>query len=92
MWDLGSLVEGAKGCLKGRREEEWERRRMRRVTYFVAMPEQRARVLRATRSPRRMLRIGPRTVAQWVMGVIVVPSGVCHSTLMIAYQYSPHSC
>ena len=50
-------------------------------TYWVAMPEQRARVLRATRSPRRILRKGPRTVAQCLMGVKEVPSFMCHSTL-----------
>lgn len=50
---------------------------------LVAMPEQRARVLRATRSPRRILRTGPRTVAQWVMGVMESPSWTCHSTLRV---------
>lgn len=50
-------------------------------TDLVAMPEHRARVFRATRSPRRILRKGPRTVAQWVMGVMEVPSFMCHSTL-----------
>lgn len=32
--------------------------------YFVAMPEHLARIFRATRSPRRILRTGPLTVAQ----------------------------
>lgn len=32
--------------------------------YFVAMPEHLARIFKATRSPRRILRTGPLTVAQ----------------------------
>lgn len=32
--------------------------------YFVAMPEHLARIFSATRSPRRILRTGPLTVAQ----------------------------
>lgn len=64
----------------GRGREGWK------GAYAVAMPEQRARVLRATRSPRRILRTGPRTVAQWVMGVMGEPSDVCHSTLVARGQ------
>lgn len=48
---------------------------------FVAIPEQRARMFNATRSPRRILRTGPRTVAQCLIGVMVSPSPTCHSTL-----------
>ena len=48
---------------------------------LVAIAEHLARVLRATRSPRRILRTGPRTVAQWVIGVKDWPSFMCHSTL-----------
>lgn len=55
-------------------------------TYFVAMPEQRASVFRATRSPRRMFRTGPRTVAQCLTGVKVSPSLMCHSTLLVSCQ------
>jgi hypothetical protein len=49
----------------------------------VAMPEQRARVLRATRSPRRSCRTGPDTVATWMMDSpeMNVPSLWCHVTL-----------
>lgn len=48
------------------------------------MPEQRARVFRATRSPRRSLRTEPRTVATWIFvsGGMAEPSGRCHSTLL----------
>lgn len=49
--------------------------------YFVAMPEHLARIFKATRSPRSILRTGPLTVAQWVMGVRISPSFTCHSTL-----------
>lgn len=49
---------------------------------LVAMPEQRARMLRATRSPSRILRIGPVTVAQWVIGTMGVVSVMCHVTLI----------
>lgn len=49
---------------------------------LVAMPEQRARMLRATRSPSRILRIGPVTVAQWVIGTMGVVSVMCHVTLV----------
>lgn len=48
---------------------------------LVAMPELRARMLSATRSPRRILRTGPVTVAQCVMGVKLEPSWMCHFTL-----------
>lgn len=60
----------------------WLRRMDTRVEVLVAMPEQRARMLRATRSPSRILRIGPVTVAQWVIGLIGVVSVMCHVTLL----------
>ena len=47
----------------------------------MAIPEHLARVLRATRSPRRIFLTGPRTVAQWVVGTKEWPSFMCHSTL-----------
>ena len=50
--------------------------------YLVAMPEHLAKRFKATRSPRRILRTGPLTVAQWVMGVKDSPSLTCHSTLI----------
>ena len=49
--------------------------------YLVAMPEQRASVLRATRSPNRIFRTGPRTVAQCLTGLNSSASLMCHSTL-----------
>ena len=51
------------------------------LAHFIAMPEQRASVFRATRSPSKILRTGPRTVAQCFTGVKVEPSLMCHSTL-----------
>lgn len=48
---------------------------------LVAIPEQRARMLSATRSPSKILRTGPRTVAHCLMGVMLSPSETCHSTL-----------
>ena len=48
---------------------------------LVAIPEHLARIFRATRSPRRIFRTGPRIVAQWVIGVKDWPSSICHSTL-----------
>lgn len=45
------------------------------------MPLQRASMLRATRSPRRMCRALPRTVATCLTGSNVSPSFECHSTL-----------
>lgn len=50
---------------------------------LVAIPEQRARIFRATRSPNKILRTGPRTVAHCLMGVMLSPSETCHSTLYI---------
>lgn len=50
-------------------------------THLVAIPEHRANVFKATRSPRRTFRIGPRTVAQCLIGSNVSPSRMCHSTL-----------
>ena len=64
-----------------RRTREGRTQKLGLITYLVAMPEQRARVLRATRSPRSSLRTGPRTVAHWVIGLIEEPSSMCHSTL-----------
>lgn len=49
--------------------------------YFVAMPEHLARMFKATRSPRRIFRTGPRTEAHWVMGSKDSPSLMCHFTL-----------
>ena len=49
--------------------------------YFVAIPEHRASVLRATRSPKSIFLTGPLTVAQCLTGVKVLPSLMCHSTL-----------
>lgn len=48
---------------------------------LVAIPEQRARMFSATRSPNKILRTGPRTVAHCLMGVMLSPSWTCHSTL-----------
>lgn len=48
----------------------------------MAIPEQRARMFKATRSPSRILRTGPRTVAHCLMGVMLSPSETCHSTLL----------
>lgn len=49
--------------------------------YFVAIPEQRARIFKATLSPRRIFRIGPRTMAQTVTRSSFSPSLIFHSTL-----------
>ena len=49
--------------------------------YFVAIPEQRANVFSATRSPRRRFLAGPVTVATLAIGSNSVPSFICHSTL-----------
>jgi len=56
------------------------------VTYFHAIPEQRASVLSATRSPSSKQRAGPVTVATLIFGFDAVgataaPSARCHSTL-----------
>lgn len=50
-------------------------------TYFVAIPEHRASVFKATRSPRRIFLTGPRTVAQCSTGLMECPSNTFHSTL-----------
>lgn len=57
-------------------------------TYAVAMPLHRARVLSATRSPRRSFLAGPRTVATLTFILLSpgaalssLPSSKCHSTL-----------
>ena len=55
-------------------------------TYFVAIPEHLANVFRATRSPRRILRMGPRTVAQCLTGSKDSPSRICHATLYVYLQ------
>ena len=57
------------------------------MTHFVAMPEHLAIVFRATRSPRRIFRTGPLTVAQCLMGLKASPSPMCHSTLYIRVSY-----
>lgn len=57
-------------------------------TYFVAIPEHLANVFRATRSPRRILRMGPRTVAQCLTGSKDSPSRICHATLYVYLQRS----
>lgn len=49
--------------------------------HLVAIPLQRASMFSATRSPRRMLRALPRTVATCLTGWNVSPSSRCHSTL-----------
>ena len=57
------------------------------------MPEQRARVLSATRSPSKRCRVGPWTVATWalVLRGITEPSAWCHSTLLqVLDQKSGH--
>lgn len=64
------------------------RARISRRRDLVAMPEQRAIVLSATRSPRRRWRAEPRTVAMTVMGVKVWPSWTCHSTLHACHAQS----
>ena len=53
----------------------------RTLAYFVAMPEQRASVFKATLSPRRIFLTGPLTVAQCLIGSNGSPSLMCHSTL-----------
>ena len=53
--------------------------------YLVAIPEQRANAFRATRSPNRILRMGPRTVAQCATGSRGRPSPICHSTLDVRH-------
>jgi hypothetical protein len=51
------------------------------MTYLVAIPEHRAKVFKATRSPRSSCRAGPVTVATFAIGENSVPSFMCHSTL-----------
>lgn len=69
-----------------------ERRAETREDVLVAMPEQRARMLRETRSPSKIFRIGPLTVAQCLMGVMGSPSLTCHSTLgIVIYEKQTHS-
>src|SRR5437762_13659682 len=51
--------------------------------YLVAIPEHRANVFNATRSPRRSFRAGPATVATFTTGENSVPSFICHSTLPV---------
>lgn len=65
------------------------RRALASAWLLVAMPEHRASRFRATRSPRRILRIGPRTVAQWVgweeEGGSGWDSGMCHVILFFFF-------
>lgn len=49
--------------------------------HLVAMPLHLASMLSATRSPRRICRTLPLTVATCLMGSKVYPSSICHSTL-----------
>lgn len=58
-------------------EEETARER----AYLVAIPEHRASMFKATRSPRRICLAFPRTVATCLTGSNVSPSRMCHSTL-----------
>ncbi len=54
---------------KGKVFGNWDRQ-FPGITYLVAMPEHLASVFKATRSPSKIFRTGPLTVAQWVMGVM----------------------
>lgn len=62
-----------------------------RRAYFVAIPEHRASVLRATRSPRRIMQAGPQTMAHWITGSNTAPSSISHLTLWLvnASSYFP---
>lgn len=63
-----------------------ERGEVDQATHFHAMPLHRARVLRATRSPRSKHRAGPLTVATLILGAsfdgeTAEPSFRCQVTL-----------
>lgn len=82
---MGGLRWGVVVVVEEREEEKEEVSLAFRRADLVAMPEQRARMFRATRSPRRRLRTGPRTVATWDEGGawMGVPSERCHWTLRV---------
>ena len=61
------------------------------MTHFVAIPEHLARVFRATRSPSKIFRTGPLTVAQCLMGLKASPSLMCHSTLYMIISFMSNS-
>ena len=83
----GGVDEGEEACgsVCGRERGEWVREgrfgEVWRLAHLVAMPEHLASVLRATRSPSRIFRTGPLTVAQCLIGSKDSPSWMCHSTL-----------
>lgn len=55
------------GLQLGRRNSEGAKLRLSFSTHVVAIPEHRAKVLRATLSPNRIFRAGPVTVATGIL-------------------------